>query len=275
VTITRDNNQGEASVNYSTQAEAATNQVDYTGISWKPLVFRDGQTSKTITIYTLADDINEPDETFRVNVNTDSEGYTMSRSRSIVTIHDTTVPNAKPFISGSPPASVVAESQYRFAVTASDNDSDQLTYSVTRPPEWASFNEETGVLSGRPSLTDVGTYSNITISVHDETNTTSLSPFSITVLEPEPGVGSVSLAWNPPTTRTDGSVLDMSEIGGYKVYMGETANNLEQVMDLADSTISEHVIENLETGEYYFAVTTYDNDGNESNYSNVVLKSTM
>jgi hypothetical protein len=67
----------------------------------------------------------------------------------------------------------------------------------------------------------------------------------------------------------------MSEIGGYKVYMGTTEDNLEQVVDLADGSISDYVVEDLTTGDYYFAVTTYDTEGNESSYSNVVLKSTM
>ena len=57
--------------------------------------------------------------------------------------------------------------------------------------------------------------------------------------------------------------------------MGTTANNLEQIVDLADCTIQEYVVENLDVGDYYFAVTTYDVDGNESGFSNVAVKSTM
>ncbi|MFI0414119.1 MAG: putative Ig domain-containing protein [Candidatus Thiodiazotropha sp.] len=192
-----------------------------------------------------------------------------------ITINDVAEPNNAPVISGTPETSVIAGNEYRFAPDASDADNDELSFSASNLPTWASLNTQTGVLSGTPGTEDIGLYDAIVITVTDGTDSASLSPLSIEVVEPEPTVGSVSLAWVPPSTRTDGSVLDMSEIAGYKIYMGTTADNLQQVMDLADCTINDYVIDNLDVGDYYFAVTTYDTEGNESDYSNVAMKSTM
>ncbi|MES9991234.1 MAG: putative Ig domain-containing protein [Candidatus Thiodiazotropha sp.] len=192
-----------------------------------------------------------------------------------ITISDVADPNNAPVISGSAEPNIIAGNEYWFAPNASDADGDELTFSVSNLPLWASFNTNTGAISGNPSSEDIGLYSNIVISVTDGIDSATLSPQSITVVEPEPTVGSISLMWVPPSTRTDGSALDLSEIEGYKIYMGTTSDNLTQIVDLADSTINEHVVDNLATGDYYFAVTTYDTEGNESAYSNVAMKSTM
>lgn len=192
-----------------------------------------------------------------------------------ITINDVPEPNNAPVISGTAESSVIAGNEYRFAPNASDADNDDLSFSVSNLPSWADFDSTTGVFSGLPSSEDVGVYNSIVITVTDGTATASLSPLSITVVEPEPTVGDIALGWVPPSTRTDGTTLDLSEIAGYKIYMGTTANNLEQIVDLADCTIQEYVVENLDVGDYYFAVTTYDVDGNESGFSNVAVKSTM
>jgi fibronectin type 3 domain-containing protein len=57
--------------------------------------------------------------------------------------------------------------------------------------------------------------------------------------------------------------------------MGTSADNLSPVVDLDDFTLTDHIMENLESGTYYFAITAYDQNGNESDLSNVVAKETM
>jgi hypothetical protein len=57
--------------------------------------------------------------------------------------------------------------------------------------------------------------------------------------------------------------------------MGTTADSLEEIVELADGSINDYVVDNILTGDYYFAVTTYDTDGNESEFSNIALKSAM
>jgi hypothetical protein len=276
LTITRDNSTGEATVNYGTYGVEAVHRVDYNGFPWTPLVFHEGETSKTITLDTLADDITEPDETLGVHLDAPSDGYTLaSPSIGVVTIHDVAAPNNAPVISGTADQNATVGSEYRFAPNASDADNDSLSFSIANRPSWANFNTQTGVLSGTPGSSDIGSYDNIVISVTDGTDSASLNPLSINVAAAQPTTGSVSLSWVPPTARTDGSSLDLSEISGYRIYMGTAANNLEQIVDLADSSVNDYVVDNLVNGDYYFAVTTYDTDGNESDFSNVAMKSTM
>ncbi|XOV78791.1 MAG: tandem-95 repeat protein [Aestuariibacter sp.] len=89
--------------------------------------------------------------------------------------------NDAPTIGGTPPTTIAEDSQYSFTPSAEDVDGDQLNFSATGLPDWASFNQNTGRISGTPRNDDVGTHSNIVISVSDGEATASLPAFSITV----------------------------------------------------------------------------------------------
>jgi hypothetical protein len=97
-----------------------------------------------------------------------------------------------PTIAGTPPTSVTAGQPYSFTPTTKDPSGKALTFSVTNNPSWASFNTATGQLSGTPTSTNVGTYSNIGISVTDGTQSASLAPFSIAVNSSTSGTGTGS-----------------------------------------------------------------------------------
>ena len=85
-----------------------------------------------------------------------------------------------------------------------------------------------------------------------------------------PTLGSATLSWTPPTEREDGSVLD--NLAGYKVHYGTNQSNLGTVVVLDNPGLSSYVVDNLGQGTWYFAVTAYDADGRESNFSNVGSK---
>ncbi len=89
--------------------------------------------------------------------------------------------NRAPTISGTPSTSVTAGQAYSFRPTAADADNNTLGFSIQNRPTWATFSSVTGQLSGTPTATNVGTYSNIVISVSDGKTSTALAPFSITV----------------------------------------------------------------------------------------------
>ncbi len=86
--------------------------------------------------------------------------------------------------------------------------------------------------------------------------------------------GTATLSWVAPSTRVDNSTLSMSEIGGYKVYMGTGAStsDLSLYQDINDPYQMELVVEGLSPGTYYFAVTAYDQYGVESDFSVVASK---
>ncbi len=111
---------------------------------------------------------------------TDSQASASLPTFSITVV--VTSSNSGPTISGTPPVQVNANSQYSFTPTASDPDGDNLTFSVSGLPDWASFSTSTGTLSGMPSANDAGSYTNIIISVTDGQASASLPAFSITVV---------------------------------------------------------------------------------------------
>lgn len=89
---------------------------------------------------------------------------------------------AAPKISGSPPTTSKVGVWYNFIATVSDADGDALKCSIANQPSWLSFNKSLCQLSAVPAAPNVGTYSNIKISVSDgKGGTASLAPFSIVV----------------------------------------------------------------------------------------------
>ena len=89
--------------------------------------------------------------------------------------------NDAPSISGQPATSVVEGESYRFTPSATDIDSNTLTFNIQNKPSWAQFNPQTGELSGTPSGNDIGTTQGIIIGVSDGQLSTSLAPFNLTV----------------------------------------------------------------------------------------------
>ena len=179
--------------------------------------------------------------------------------------------NQAPTISGSPPGSVVQGTAYAFTPTASDPDGNTLTFSVTNLPAWASFNATNGRISGTPTSGQVGTYSNIRISVSDGTTSTSLAAFSIQVVGT--ATGSAMLTWTPPTQNTDGSPLN--NLAGYRVYWGTQQGNYPNSVTLSNPGLASYVVDQLTPAQWYFVVTAYSSTGVESSFSNIASKQVL
>jgi len=93
-----------------------------------------------------------------------------------------TAANSAPVIYGLPATSVQAGNRYEFRPNASDPDGQPLTFAIQNLPRWASFDTKTGMLAGTPSNLHAGVYPNILVSLSDTMATSSLAPFSITVV---------------------------------------------------------------------------------------------
>jgi hypothetical protein len=180
-----------------------------------------------------------------------------------------TAANTPPQISGNPADSVTAGQAYSFTPTASDPEGQQLTFSIANRPSWASFNTTTGRLSGTPTASQVGMYSNIVISVSDGSMSSSLPAFSIAVAS-APTVGSATLRWTAPTTNVDGSPI--TDLAGYRIVYGQSSGALSQSLTVASPAITSASVENLSTGTWYFAVKAYTSGGVESDLSNIAQK---
>src|SRR5262249_32177899 len=97
-------------------------------------------------------------------------------------------------ISGSPATSVTAGQPYSFTPSATDSQGRALAFAIANKPSWAVFSSSSGQLSGTPSASSVGTYSNIVIAVSDGLKTATLPAFSVQVL-----TGSGVPSSSPPT----------------------------------------------------------------------------
>jgi hypothetical protein len=89
--------------------------------------------------------------------------------------------NRAPTIEGTPDTLVIAGDPYGFEPIAADEDGDPLTFEIDNAPAWASFDSDTGRLSGTPALSDEGLYEGIVIRVHDGTVSEALPTFAILV----------------------------------------------------------------------------------------------
>jgi hypothetical protein len=180
--------------------------------------------------------------------------------------------NAAPVMIGTPATQAYVGETYSFTPTASDPDGDSLTFSITGQPAWTTFDIAIGTLSGIPALSDVEVYQDIIIQVTDDSNTSSLSPYSITVETASAATGSANLIWEIPITRTDGSELPVKEIAGYRIWLGTSSDNLHVVADLNDGSATSYTVTGLTADTYYFAVTVYDIDNIESGFSTIISK---
>ena len=172
-------------------------------------------------------------------------------------------PNQPPTISGNPSTQVTEGNAYSFTPTASDPDGDNLTFSISGLPSWASFNNSTGQLSGTPGAGDVGTYNNIVISVSDGEDSAQLAAFSI-VVSGAPS-GGFTVMWDAPTTNTDGSLL--TDLAGYRVYLGNQSGNYTTTIDVNNPNQTSYVFDSLAPGTYFVAVRAFDTSGNNSAFS--------
>jgi len=106
--------------------------------------------------------------------------------------------NDAPVITGSPTTTVAQGAAYSFTPTVTDVDAnDTTTFSITNKPTWATFSTSTGALSGTPTNNDIGTTSNIIITVTDSGSASaSLTAFSLEVTD----VNDAPVITGSPTT---------------------------------------------------------------------------
>ena len=170
-------------------------------------------------------------------------------------------------ISGTPATTDVAGSAYSFQPKASGPSGMTLAFSVQNKPSWATFSIATGLLSGTPSSTQTGSFSNIVLSVSDGQTSSALPAFSITVSQATATTGNATVSWVAPTSNTNGSAL--TNLAGLKIYYGTSSSNLNQMVQIA-STQTSTTISNLASGTWYFGGVAYTTSGAQSAMSSVV-----
>ncbi|MEE8345023.1 MAG: fibronectin type III domain-containing protein, partial [Woeseiaceae bacterium] len=117
---------------------------------------------------------------------------------------------------------------------------------------------------------DVGRYSAIQIAVSDGLSTAELSAFDIDVTSTT--LASVTLQWQPPTENTDGSPL--TDLAGYRIYYGVDSADLSDLIELPNPGLTSYVVEELTPNTWYFAMTSVNDRGQESDLSNQLIGDT-
>lgn len=175
--------------------------------------------------------------------------------------------NRAPTIQGRPDVAVLTGNIYSFTPTASDLDGDTISFSIQNKPSWATFDTNTGRLTGLPLLGHEGVYTQISISVTDGTDTTSLPLFSIEVTQTADG--SMTISWSAPSENSDGTTL--TDLAGYYIYYGESPGNYPNRIHIDNPSVDTHLVENLLPDTYYVVATSYNSSGTESGYSGMAV----
>jgi len=178
------------------------------------------------------------------------------------------IATAQASINGASASTVLVGTPYAFTPTVTEASGTALTFAIVNCPSWATFNTATGELSGTPSPADIGTYSNISISVSGESVAAALAPFSIAVTEV--ASGTAMLSWVAPTQNTDGTPL--LNLTGYQISYGTDPKALTQSVNVAAANLDSYVVRNLLPGTWYFAVQAYTASNVESVASTMVSK---
>ncbi len=176
--------------------------------------------------------------------------------------------NSSPSIGGSPPPAVLAGEFYDFEPEATDPDGDTLTFSISNRPNWAVFETATGRLYGQPTLNNIGEYENIVIAVSDGSTFSALAAFDIAVTQA--ALGNVTLSWAAPTQNADGSPL--TDLAGYKIYYGTSSGAYNHEISIDNPGTTTYVVDNLVPDTYYFAATSLNSTGVESEYSGEAVR---
>jgi Fibronectin type III domain len=175
-------------------------------------------------------------------------------------------------ITGTPAPNVLVGSAYTFAPVVTGVSDAAPTFAIVNCPSWATFNPATGLLSGTPSVADVGTYSKISVSVIADGGTVeSLSPFSITVTEL--AAGFATLTWDAPTQKSDGTPF--TDPAGFRIYYGTDPNSLDQSVDVVGGTLNSYTVRNLLPGTWYFEIHAYSGSSIYGSASATVSKQVM
>jgi len=163
--------------------------------------------------------------------------------------------NSAPVISGTPATTAVVGESYSFTPTASDPQGAGLTFSIANLPNWASFDNTSGRLSGAPSADSVGTYANIQISVSNGQASATLDPFAITL------AAQLILSGTPATSAVVGSPYSFQPTtnAGPNATLTFTVQNLPAWAQF-DSTTGEISGTPTQTGTFADIVITV-NDG--------------
>lgn len=175
---------------------------------------------------------------------------------------ETTPVNTAPSVTITAPTndtSIDEGTQLTLSGVASDKEEGDLSANIS----WSSSLD--GSLATTTNLS-VGTHT-ITASVSDSDGLTATDQINLTVTATKPSTVTATLSWNIPDSRENGEALELYEIGGYEILFKKAGDSLYYSETITDAQVSNHVISDLEPGDYEFKITAYDTEGLYSTYT--------
>ncbi|WP_019026152.1 putative Ig domain-containing protein [Colwellia piezophila] len=139
-----------------------------------------------------------------------------------ITVSALVVDNNAPVVTST--AIVVAEagSDYSYTLIATDADDDSITMEATTLPEWLSFDEDTGILSGIPAAGNIGDHA-VVITVSDNTIDVTDS-FTITVSD------NASVVGETPRDASEASFIISDGLNDWESWI-ETNGSSQVIVD--------------------------------------------
>ena len=78
----------------------------------------------------------------------------------------------------------------------------------------------------------------------------------------------ITITWDAPTLNDDGSPL--TDLDGFRVYQGSSSRSYDAPVEISDESVRSYQV-TLAPGVHYLAVTAFDQDGTESEFSNELV----
>lgn len=129
-----------------------------------------------------------------------------------------------------------------------------------------------GTISGTPTNNNEPQYV-FTVRVTDADGNTDSMQTSMIVEDSDAIVPDATVKWTPPTARVDGTPLDITELGGYRVFARPQGNEeWVHILDITNAYQNWAEFYNLTVGVWEFAATAYDTNNLESELSVIVSK---
>jgi hypothetical protein len=176
-------------------------------------------------------------------------------------------------IHGSFPPNARVGVAYEASISSLMHGVDVYMYAIRNKPSWATFDARTGRLRGTPAPADVGTFTDVGISLVGRNQVAELPPFSITVfpaLKVGMGAGVAKMSWWPPVRNADGS--ELRDLAGYVLYWGVSPGALRPITVVNDARAVSQVLYGLPPGPNYFTLSAVDQDGSHSELGPIVFK---
>lgn len=172
--------------------------------------------------------------------------------------------------SGSDSVTVAIAAQPSVNLSAADavvpkGGSTQLSWSSSNAESCSASADWSGAkaTSGSQSVGPINAKATFTLTCSNGVGQNAATTISVAVND------SLILSWQTPTENVDGTAL--TDLAGFKLYYGTSSGSYSDSLNIAGPSTTSYTL-TLPSGEYYFAMTALDDDGNESGYSNEVVR---